>query len=99
MVRGGLNKPEIISAGTNTHPSGITGFSVECGTCSVSELSKSLPHAKIGTTTAGEIRKAGGDVIRTSGNSPYHATVTGLGPEKASGLLTPVINNPNPLKK
>ncbi len=42
-------------------------------------------------------RAAGGDVVRTSGGSPYHATVVGLKPEDASRLLTPAI--PNPAKK
>ena len=48
----------------------------------------------VGVTTVGEIRKAGGDVVRTSGRSPYHATLTGLIPEEASKLLTPTILNP-----
>jgi hypothetical protein len=63
--------------------------------CSVKELSANLPHNQIGVTTAGDVRAAGGDVIRTSGKSPNHATLTGLSPEKASQLLTPTIKNPN----
>jgi hypothetical protein len=30
-VRGGRNRPEDIQRATGTHPSGITGISVECG--------------------------------------------------------------------
>jgi RHS repeat-associated protein len=95
VVRGGLNTPEAIAKGTGTHPSGVTGVSVECGNCSVEELAKPLPHSKIGVTTVGDVRNAGGDVIRTSGASPNHATMTGLPPERASELLNPVIKNPN----
>jgi len=29
-----------------------------------------IPHGQIGVTTVGEVRNAGGDVIRTSGRSP-----------------------------
>jgi len=31
VVRGGRNRPEDIQRGTGTHPSGVTGISVECG--------------------------------------------------------------------
>ncbi|MEM7370917.1 MAG: PKD domain-containing protein [Bacteroidota bacterium] len=95
VVRGGTNTPELIKKGTGTHPEGVTGVSVECGTCSVKELAKPLPHGKIGVTTVGDVRNAGGDVIKTSGRSPNHATLTGLSPEKTSELLNPVIRNPN----
>ncbi len=64
---------------------------------SVEELAAAMPHGQIGVTTVGAIRAAGGDVVRTSGRSPHHATVVGLKPEEASGLLTPSI--PNPAKK
>lgn len=95
VVRGGLNKPADIIRGTGTHPEGVTGISVECGTCSVKELAAPLPHNKIGTTTVGEVRAAGEDVIKTHGSSPNHATLTGLSPEKTSELFTPIIFNPN----
>ena len=58
------------------------------------ELAAAVPHGRIGRTTVGAIRAAGGDVVRTSGRSPYHATLVGLGPEEASRLLTPTIANP-----
>lgn len=53
-----------------------------------------IPHGQIGVTTVGEVRSMGGDVIRTSGRSSYHATLTGLTPEQVSNLLTPTIRNP-----
>jgi len=95
VVRGGTNTSVQIETGTKTHPSGVTGVSVECGTCSVKELSANLPHNQIGVTTVGDVRAAGGDVIKTSGASPNHATLTGLSPEKTSQLLTPTKKNPN----
>ena len=95
VVRGGQNRPEDIRRGSGTHPSGVTGVSVESGEdVSVSELARAIPHGQVGVTTAGEIRKAGGNVVRTSGRSPYHATLTGLTPNQASQLFTPTISNP-----
>lgn len=95
MVRGGRNRSEDIERGTGTHPSGITGVSVESAAdVPVADLAKLIPHGQVGVTTVGEVRKAGGDVIRTTGRSPYHATLTGLTPEQASRLLTPTIPNP-----
>lgn len=95
VVRGGRNRPADIVRGTGTHPSGVTGVSVESTVgVSVAALAASIPHGQVGVTTVGEVRKAGGDVIRTAGRSPYHATLTGLAPEQASRLLTPTIPNP-----
>jgi hypothetical protein len=100
VVRGGRNRPEDIRRGIGTHPSGITGISVECeGEVSVEALSVSIPHSQVGVTTVGAVRAIGGDVIRTSGRSPYHATLTGLISEEISLLLTPTIPNPSKLKE
>lgn len=96
VVRGGRNRPEDIRRGIGTHPSGVAGISVECGEgVSVQELSASIPHGQIGVTTVGAVREAGGDVIRTSGRSRYHATLTGLIPDEISLLLTPTTSNPS----
>ena len=95
VVRGGKNRPEDIRRGSGIHPSGIAGVSVESGEgVSVAELARMIPHGQVGVTTAGKIRKVGGDVVRTSGRSPYHATLTGLTHEQVSSLLTPTIANP-----
>jgi hypothetical protein len=96
VVRGGRNRPDDIRRGIGTHPSGVTGISVECGErVSVQELSASIPHGQVGVTTVREVREAGGDVIRTSGGSLHHATLTGLVPDETSLLLTPTISNPS----
>lgn len=92
VVRGGRNRPEDIKRSTGTHPSRITGISVGL---SVAELAETIPHGQVGVTTVGKVRSEDGDVIRTSGRSPNHATLTGLTPEKASLLLTPTIPNPS----
>ncbi len=98
VVRGGRNRPRDIERGTAIHPSGVIGVSVESAAkLSVAELSGLIPHGQIGVTTVREARKVGGDVIRTSGRSPHHATLTGLTPGQASILLTPTM--PNPARK
>jgi hypothetical protein len=95
VVRGGRNRPEDLSRGTGTHPSGVTGVSVESAAgLSVEDLAQAIPHGQIGVTTAGAVRAAGGDVVRTSGRTPHHATLTGLSPEAASRLLRPTVPNP-----
>jgi hypothetical protein len=79
VVRGGRNLPPDIVRGTGTHPSGATGVSVECAAGqTVEDLAKAIPHGQIGTTTVGRVRAAGGDVVRTSGRTANHATLTGL---------------------
>lgn len=100
VVRGGRNRPGDIDSGTGTHGSGVTGISVESAPdLTIGELAARIPHGRIGVTTVGEVRAAGGDVIRTSGKSPNHATLTGLSPEDASRLLTPTKANPSRKKQ
>jgi hypothetical protein len=95
VVRGGRNRPEDIRRGTATHPSGVTGISVEsAGGLTVEQLAAAIPHGQVGVTTVGAVRAAGGDVVCTSGRSPNHATLTGLTPEQVSQLLTPTTINP-----
>ena len=94
-MRGGRNLPADIVRGTGTHPRGVTGVSVECAIgVPVAELAATILHGQIGVTTIGAVRQMGGDVVRTTGRSPYHATLTGLTPEQIRGLLTPTIPNP-----
>lgn len=98
VVRGGRNLPDDLRRGSQTHPAGVTGASVECREgLSVEELAANVPHGQVGVTTVGAVRAAGGEVVRTSGRSPNHATLTGLAPDEASRLLTPTV--PNPAKK
>jgi hypothetical protein len=95
LVRGGRNRPEDIERAMATHPSGVTGVSVHAAVgLSVQDLAEGIPHGQVGVTTVGEVRAVGGDVLRTAGRSPHHATLTGLKPQQASNLLTPTIKNP-----
>ncbi len=95
VVRGGTNTPDLIRRATKTHPSGVVGVSVHSSSgADIGELSTGIPHRQIGITTVGRVRAAGGDVTRTSGQSPHHATLTGLTPEQTSGLLTPTVPKP-----
>lgn len=90
VVRGGRNTPEQIDAGTDRHPSGVVGVSVESAAgLTVAELAANLPHGQIGVTPVGRVRAAGGDVIPTHGRSPNHVTPTGLPADEISRLLTP----------
>jgi len=99
VVRGGRNRPEDIRRGTGTHPSGITGISVEWALgSSVEDLAAAILHGQIGCTTVGKICEAGGDAIRTSGRSLNHATLVGLDPDQISALLTPTISKPRQTK-
>ncbi len=99
VVRGGRNLPDDIRRGIGTHPSGITGISVECALgASVKDLAAVIPHGQLGCTTVEKIRLAGGDVIRTSGRSSNHATLVGLTPEQISSLLTPTIAKPQQIQ-
>lgn len=95
VIRGGRNQASDIQRGTDTHPAGIIGVSVVSAEgVPVAELAQTIPHRQIGIATVAEVRKAGGDVVQTTGGSPYHATLTGLAPEQVSKLLTPTVPNP-----
>ena len=79
VVRGGRNRPEDIKRSTATHPSGITGISVECAVgLSVAELAVTIPHGQVGVTTVGEVRSSEGDVIRTSQQLPKSCNINWL---------------------
>jgi hypothetical protein len=102
VVRGGTNKPgggispEGIAKGTGTHPEGPTGFSAQAKPgASLCDFCGNIKNDQVGVTTVGDVRAAGGDVVQTSGKG-NHVTVTGLTPEKASGLLSPPVQNPVP---
>lgn len=96
VVRGGQNTPDLVERSVGQHPSGVTGVSVHSAPGeTVESLAVGIPNGQVGVTTVGRVRAAGGDVIRTRGRSPHHATLTGLTPEQISGLLTPTVPNPS----
>jgi hypothetical protein len=96
VVRGGQNTSAQLDKSFAAHPAGVTGVSVESAAgLGVVDLAATIPHGRVGVTTVGRVRAAGGDVVPTpSHRSPNHATLTGLTPEQISGLLTPTVPNP-----
>jgi hypothetical protein len=94
VCRGGACK-----AGSFTNGSGVTtdaagklsGVSTGIGD-SVAAASKNVPHNKVGVTTVGDIRAAGGKVVNDRGN---HANVSGITAEQAADLFKNVVKNPN----
>jgi len=96
VVRGGANiTPESIAAKTSETKVG-PGFSANAASTTAGAATD-VPNGKIGVTTAGDIRAAGGEVHDTSNpNNPTHVTVTNLDPQKASELLSPSVPNPVP---
>lgn len=102
VVRGGAAQalsPEGLAERIGTHPSGIRGWSSQSAerVC-FEDLCAWIPNNQIGATTVGAIRELGGDVIVTSGLSPYHATITAISPDDLSELLLPPEANPVPLE-
>jgi hypothetical protein len=100
-VRGGLNTPEAIIKGAEGGTVDATGnvnkVSVNSAAGkSIRELSGvGIPHNKIGVTTVGAVRAAGGQVLRdATAVNPYHCVVNCIKPTSLSGLLTPVIPKP-----
>jgi uncharacterized protein RhaS with RHS repeats len=72
----------------------LDGISTGLGD-SVASASKNIPHTKVGVTTAGDIRAAGGQVVNDKGN---HGTVSGLTADKAAEVFKKVVDNPNTAK-
>ncbi len=108
VVRGGENLPTSFVRGTGViqTPDGfLDGVSVNAGAgVSLTELTMAnsvngypgILNGRIGVTTVGAIRAAGGTVEPTpTRNNPYHATLSGLTPVKASELFTPTTPNSN----
>jgi hypothetical protein len=108
VVRGGQNLPENFTsgAGVTVQSDGrLDGLSVNAASgMGLAELTApnpatgypGIPHNRVGVTTVGRIRAAGGNVVSspTRGN-PHHATVSGLTAYEASALFRPTVPNPN----
>jgi hypothetical protein len=97
VVRGGTNTAEqLIKGAEHVDADGMVhGVSVNSANGkSVAELAAGLPHNKIGVTTAGAIRQAGGDVLAHPTANLLHAKVSKMSAEELSKLLNPVIAKP-----
>ncbi len=108
VVRGGRNLPENFAQGSGVaidEGGKVRDVSVNAAADrSLAELTAprgatgypGIPHRQIGATTVGAIRAAGGDVIPSPTRAnPYHATLSGLAPDRASALFLPTIPNPS----
>lgn len=69
----------------------LDGISTGIGQ-TVKEAASNIPHPKVGVTTVGDIKAAGGKVVNDRGN---HANVSGVTAEKAAELFKTVVKNPN----
>lgn len=83
---------------TNDASGKVNGVSVNSAPGkTVGELSQGLPHGKVGVTTVGEVRAAGGNVVPSpTANNPNHCTMCGVTPQKASDTMRVI---PNPAKR
>ena len=60
------------------------------------ELSASIPNRRIGVTTVGDVRAAGGEVTAASTvNNPDHCHLHGISAKVAETLFSPTVRNPN----
>lgn len=75
----------------------LDGVSVNSAAGKILEqLTEGIPHNKVGITTVGDIRAAGGDVISSpTRNNPNHATLSGITADKAQDLMAPTQKNPS----
>jgi RHS repeat-associated protein len=91
----GVCKADSFTNGTGVTTDATTGklsnVSVGIGD-SVQDASKNILHSKVGVTTAGDIRAAGGQIVNDKGN---HANVSGITAVQAAELFQKVVKNPN----
>jgi hypothetical protein len=97
LARGGANTAERFSSGSGvvTNADGtLSGVSVNSGR-TIQEAAQGIRHSKIGVTTAGEVRRAGGTVTRDPlPDNPGHCLLSGCTADTFSRLFTPTIKNP-----
>jgi hypothetical protein len=107
VVRGGQNMPENFARGSGVTVAAdgrLDGVSVNSAAeIGLPELTApnpatgypGIPHRRIGVTSVGAVRAAGGQVVPSPRRTnPYHATLSGLTPKKASELFSPTVPNP-----
>lgn len=77
----------------------LSGVSVNSAPgASFEDLTTTIPNRQVGVTTAGDVRAAGGNVVRSpTVNNPYHSTLSGITPFQAERLFTPTRLNPHRL--
>jgi RHS repeat-associated protein len=100
VCRGGACTAERFAKGTGVsldEGGRLQRVSVNSGSgASVADLTGTIAHKRVGFSTVGQVRAAGGDVLQAGrpGN-PTHCTMGGITPAQAEDLFTPTIRNPN----
>ncbi len=102
VVRGGTCSAERFQQRSEIIPQNLDGLvhnvSVNCANDkSIEELAKGIPNGQIGTTTLGEIRCYGGDVVSSpspGGRNDYHCLLNGITCKVAEQLFNPTKRNP-----
>jgi RHS repeat-associated protein len=98
VVRGGSNNPEAITKGAESidEAGNVQGVSVNSAEgASVEDLAQGIPHSRIGVTTRGAIREAGGQIAPDATvTNPNHCKVSCISAANLSELLNPTIPNP-----
>jgi hypothetical protein len=100
VVRGGSCTAERFRSGSGVRVDEqglLYGVSVNAAAGkSVPELSGMIPNRRVGVTTVGDIRAAGG-AVKPAPNSRNadHCVMSGLTAEQAENLFTPIHRNPN----
>jgi RHS repeat-associated protein len=99
VCRGGVCKAENFIAGAEKNKDGIlSGVSTQSAEgASLNVLAQPFKNEKVGITTAGEVRAAGG-TITADGSipNPNHASIDGLTGQQLESLFSNVITNPVP---
>jgi hypothetical protein len=100
VCRGGLCRADRFASGSGVKLDAagkMSGASVNSAAeKTVTDLSATIPNPKLGVTTVGDVRRAGGDVVpNPTPNNPYHCVMCGITPQQAERLFTPVVPNPN----
>lgn len=108
VVRGGQNLPINFAQGSSVSMDSrgkLQGVSVNSAPgLTVRDLTApeprsgypGIPHRRVGVTTVGAIRAAGGEVLPAPTRiNPHHAVLSGLTPDEASRLFRPTVENPN----
>jgi hypothetical protein len=100
VCRGGTCSSERFrqGAGVTLDAAGsLVGVSVNCAAMTpIEALSAAIPNRQIGVTNVGLIRRTGGIVTPApSANNRFHCVLSGITPQQAARLFSPVVANPN----
>jgi len=100
VCRGGLCQAVKFERGSGVFrdPDGrLHGISVNSfAAATLDQLALAMPHQKIGCSTVGAVRLAGGTVTPSpTSRNPYHCVMSGLTAKQAQELFYPPVPNPN----